>query len=121
MHECPVGRIFEGPAARLDAAVRPIGVASDVKIGDQTTRVRVGWRGLIDVDDRPEFVHPQQFPASTIVVSRPTAVQDMREAEIAIFGCLIGLYGFKNKFRVLAFYIDNNIDFVHRVNCLLKD
>ena len=34
---------------------------------------------------------------------------------------LIGLYGFKNKFRVLAFYIDNNIDFVHRVNCLLKD
>ena len=59
VHESPVGRVFVRPAARLDAAVRSTGIAPDVEIGDQSARVRVGWNGLIDVDDWPKFVHPQ--------------------------------------------------------------
>lgn len=59
-------------------------VTSDIEVGDQSPRVSVRWLDLINIHNRAELVHPEQFPASAVVIVDPAAIKNVRETEVAI-------------------------------------
>jgi hypothetical protein len=67
--------VLERRAARHDGTVGAIGIAADVEVGDQPAGVPVRGRLAVDVDDRAELVHPDQFPTAAVVVPYPAAVE----------------------------------------------
>ena len=71
------GFVFSRAAAGLDRAVGSSIVATDIEVGYQPAGVAVRRLDLVDVDDRAELVHPEQFPASAVVIGDPAAIKDV--------------------------------------------
>ena len=66
--------------------MRFVGVPIYVEVGDQTPRVSESKLGFLDVHQGPELCQPEHLPGATVVIGRPSLVEYVREAEIAVGG-----------------------------------
>ena len=79
-------RVLPCRPARLHRTVSSLVVAIDIEAGDQSSGILERRLLAIDVYNRAEFMHPQQFPAAAVMIALPAAVEYVRESEIAILG-----------------------------------
>ena len=75
-----------GLAARRDDSVGAVGVSTDIDTGHELAGIAEGRFGFVDVHDGSEFVESQHFPGAAVVLSGPTAIEDVAVSEVAIFG-----------------------------------
>lgn len=86
MDEAPVC-IFAGRASGDDGGVGALGVFFDIKISDEAARVSERSRSRIDVYERSELLKAKELPRTAVVISGPSPIEDVGEAEESVQGC----------------------------------